>query len=644
MSPANHGGGRILPKPRGGNSLLDPESGSCPKETFHNGGLNMVAELQGALFGTRLWSQLSKTRVVADALVLVILHLIFAPAIAYSVDTAILNAVPTGDVVTRDDSIENCADNPTAPQKDKGSILAPGSGFSGETDQPESQDSGDGDDAKAIARWDVVPYQVFNKTMNVGVIAFHINDIKKVSFSVDGGPWKDVHSMKLNPETNVVEYWVTLRASDFSDGPVEIRAIAYPTRGVPRVLQGKVPLVPNSNTATTNGEHSMWLFANSGETFKSSQFFVSPSRGEDTNTGDADHPVKSLSRALSLASVHDGSTIILTEAGEYHPDRKAATDSKNTQWITVKRGEGLAREDVMIVGAERRERLMPKITRLRWQGLTFRPDKYWYVNEFYTTTEYSQWYDDCLVKTPELEIIVPSLNTEVVCPWRGNVYATNSRVDTYVYGFTGVLLARDCVVKDVLDAYQRSQLVVNCSVERARAESVSAQHHPDLYQSWGDMKNIIVYGMKGDDIDGMQILFINQPLAVGPDMTDAAFVDFHVKTYDKWGGPPFSQLQGPINNILFKNVKIPNQKILFRKDLRTTTEFLVPRNVVFQDCHFHNKVTFRSVPRGVTVKDSGQNPSTPRAAPVPASAEKPQATAPVKKPKPAQPLQAPQKP
>src|SRR6185436_2472821 len=85
--------------------------------------------------------------------------------------------------------------------------LTPGTGFSGPTTQPPVQGTGAGSDAKAIARWDVVPYQTFDTTLNIGVVAFHINDIAKVAFSVNGGPWTDVSQMTLNPETNVVEYW-----------------------------------------------------------------------------------------------------------------------------------------------------------------------------------------------------------------------------------------------------------------------------------------------------------------------------------------------------------------------------------------------------------------------------------------------------
>ncbi|GAG12791.1 unnamed protein product, partial [marine sediment metagenome] len=117
-----------------------------------------------------------------------------------------------------------------------GAILIPGSGFSGPTAQPDPVGSGPGVDAKAIARWDVVPFQTFDGDFNVGVVAFHINGIDRVEFAVDGGPWLSISEMSENARVGVWEYWAAVRASDFADGEIELRAIAYPLVGIPRVL------------------------------------------------------------------------------------------------------------------------------------------------------------------------------------------------------------------------------------------------------------------------------------------------------------------------------------------------------------------------------------------------------------------------
>lgn len=148
-------------------------------------------------------------------------------------------------------------------------VLVPGNGFSGPTAQPAAVGNASmaGYDAKAIARWDVVPYQTFDGDFHIGVVAFHMNGIDKVSFSVDGGPWTDVHEMKLNPQTDVWEYTATLRASDFADGPVEVRAIAWPAgAGEARVLGGEFQWTNSYGNSQWTGEHSLDLVANARRT------------------------------------------------------------------------------------------------------------------------------------------------------------------------------------------------------------------------------------------------------------------------------------------------------------------------------------------------------------------------------------------
>src|SRR5690606_14239909 len=93
--------------------------------------------------------------------------------------------------------------------------LQPGAGFTAATAQPGHIGTGLGADAKAIARWNVVPRQDFAGRFEVGVVAFHMAGIDRVSFSVNGGDWVDVHEPTLNPRTDTIEYWATLDAADF---------------------------------------------------------------------------------------------------------------------------------------------------------------------------------------------------------------------------------------------------------------------------------------------------------------------------------------------------------------------------------------------------------------------------------------------
>jgi hypothetical protein len=159
-------------------------------------------------------------------------------------------------------------------------VLVPGSGFLGPTAQPPTVGPGlPGSNAKAIAHWDIVPFQTFTGNLNIGVVAFHRNGIDRVEFSAKGGPWTPATTMTLNPQTSVTEYWVTLRATDLADGPVEVRAIAYPkTAGVPRVV---------SYNYQVNGGPEVFgcqLYANANNTMPAQVRCVSPS-GSNSNNG-----------------------------------------------------------------------------------------------------------------------------------------------------------------------------------------------------------------------------------------------------------------------------------------------------------------------------------------------------------------------
>ncbi|MFW6154163.1 MAG: hypothetical protein ACOC95_03005 [Planctomycetota bacterium] len=127
--------------------------------------------------------------------------------------------------------------------------LVQGPGFTAPTVEPSGYGTGRGADARCMALWDVVPHQDIDAPLGLGVVAFHMNGIDRVEFSLDDGPWTAVTEMTHNPRTDVWEYWVTLDpATIAADGAVEVRAIAYPSdAGEPRLLE---PLVLHVDTGT----------------------------------------------------------------------------------------------------------------------------------------------------------------------------------------------------------------------------------------------------------------------------------------------------------------------------------------------------------------------------------------------------------
>jgi hypothetical protein len=214
--------------------------------------------------------------------------------------------------------------------------LLPHSGWAGATDTPGAVgDSGaDGYAENAIARWDCVPYQTITGTLNAGVLAFHIEDIDYVKFSVDGGPWVEVATPTLNSDSGVIEYHVPIVAARFTQGLHELRAIAYPVNGVPRVLAG------------------MFFYADPAATAPALVRYVAASGGNDANNGlTAGSPKATMAAAAAAMETAqgdlDGATIKLL-AGTY--SIAGADNETVNRWFTLEPAEGVSRASVTISG------------------------------------------------------------------------------------------------------------------------------------------------------------------------------------------------------------------------------------------------------------------------------------------------------
>ena len=154
-------------------------------------------------------------------------------------------------------------------QSSPAEVLVAGSGFSGVPIPPPPQvgdSSTPGHDAQAIARWNVVPYQIIDASFDIGVLAFHRNGIERVEFSLDDGPVVAVTAQSFNARTGVWEYRVAIDPAQLSDGLLEVRAIAYPAgAGIGRVLAGSINSDSSDGIGAINrSEHSLFLTANGG--------------------------------------------------------------------------------------------------------------------------------------------------------------------------------------------------------------------------------------------------------------------------------------------------------------------------------------------------------------------------------------------
>ncbi|MBM4020234.1 MAG: hypothetical protein FJ288_18265, partial [Planctomycetes bacterium] len=186
---------------------------------------------------------------------------------------------------------------------------------------------------RPVAAWDVVPYQVFDKPFNVGVVAFHETGCK-VEFTVLAAG-KAVPAMSRvvqnptrNEQTRVWEYWISLDPKSLPDGPVEVRAKAVPLG--PDMLPRDLEPLP--------------LYANAAGTLKfGDPVWVDAEKGDDAAPATQAAPLKTIRAAVRKAP--DGGTIYLAPGKDYSPHALAGGLKRN-YWTVIAAAPGARRDDV----------------------------------------------------------------------------------------------------------------------------------------------------------------------------------------------------------------------------------------------------------------------------------------------------------
>ncbi|MCH7790739.1 MAG: hypothetical protein IID31_00460, partial [Planctomycetes bacterium] len=403
-------------------------------------------------------------------------------------------------------------------------MLEPGNGFNAPTPQPNAvgDPAAPGYDAKAIARWDVVPFQTFDAEFNIGVVAFHINGIDRVEFSVDGGPWTPVYEMKLNPRTDVWEYTATLDANLHDDGLIEVRAIAWPVVGEPRVVD-----VLYMNTDST------------GQVLANREVrWVSSSGSNVTGEGTQGNPFATIKQAaMSINEAQDGKAdngLIYLTAGHYAFSggyNGAAWLSPRTEsaWLTVSAAPGLAPEQVVIDQGGSNQRLNASRIHLRGIQLTTT-----LVSSSNLNHPAMIWWEGCVLTTHDRFAAEQFRNGF-------SVYQTDTVIRQTLSGPAGVRLSRNVLAEEIgSDPFQNVRCLINseardCGREGWQAAGLSVAPHPDIVQWYfasGHHENFIVYGLRAiEDIGETQgFLFGSDPESV----SDIALVNVLCAGNSQW--------------------------------------------------------------------------------------------------------------
>ncbi len=449
----------------------------------------------------------------------------------------------------------------TQPPQQSGNdalFLTPGSGFSGPTAQPApvGNASASGYTAKAIARFTTVPFQMINsgEEIRVGVVAFHANGIQKVSFSANGGAWIDSTEMQKNPATNVAEYWVKLKAADFPDGKVEVRAIAWPkTSGVPLVLAGNYQETINK-VPYFNGVYSLILWTNGAGSLTRTPKYISAQGNDTTGDGTLQNPFLTLSKATEKIQLQYGSVdgaVIYALPGTYSFNMKWGTTfaKANDRFVTITTAPGVNQNQVIITEAR------PKTARIHLKNVTLETNS---VGNFYTGYGGADprtilWLDKVKINSLGGRYVSPSADLVGTASY----YVTDSDFSDMPNGPTSAILVMNTeVTKLKSDMVTGTQTVVNVTGSDIDAANTGA--HPDVYQIYkpgpedgtgnGQMDNYILYGLNVKDFTAQGIFVA--ALAPNEIIKNTAFVNVSL---DANSSNFTSQINKTTDNVLFVN-------------------------------------------------------------------------------------------
>ena len=406
-------------------------------------------------------------------------------------------------------------------------LLTAGSGFGAATEQPDVVGDGPGADAKAIARWDVVPYQTVASKIPVGVVAFHVAGVEAVDFSLNGGPWSRVTEMTQNPLTRVWEYSAWVDPAALPDGLVEVRAVVRPKKGLARVLAGPYD---EGEAAKARGEHSLFLYANANGTLPARTTWADAADGDDdAGDGTAAKPFRTIVKAYLSGLGTDGDASGLTvylKPGDYQWPVSWEGFKKNDQYVTVAGAPDQDRKAARITFADRDHNRGLDARHVCIRNLTV------YEATLGSETHGSLiWVDGCELTSFGLSSYAWILQDR---HWGLGIWLTKPVIHAMNTATGEYRFMRDYEIYDIGEDAIRDLcgFAINGYVHDMRYGKPDV--HADLIQFFdgfgdhGQFENIAVYGLKSRRVgrvgEGVQGLFIRNYAAV-PSHRDLAFVN-----------------------------------------------------------------------------------------------------------------------
>jgi hypothetical protein len=367
-------------------------------------------------------------------------------------------------------------------------------------------------DAKAIARWNIVPCQTVKTKLGVGVVAFHIHGISHVEFFVDDKSHVVIAEATYNPYSDTVEYWFELDANTMEDGLVNISAVVYPKNGIPRELIGPLDV--------TNGEYSIPLTINKSGIFKEIKAYVSPEGSDEKGNGTAAAPFKNIIRAARFIQDVSGSGnadggVIKLMAGDYVYGgyKYSLLTRTENRWLTITTAEGVTKDEVRIIAGETGG-IRTKLVHLK--NITIEPLTPSVPLQSNGPLEDYIWIDNCNMV---------GLGAEVDMSWLGgwtHSFATDVNISKSRDGL-GSQLQRNVFIENIgSDAFTAKGLTINCRVKNINKGK--SKFHPDVVQYNGVVENAIVYNLTAVEDIVAQGVFAGK----GVEIKDLALINVNI--------------------------------------------------------------------------------------------------------------------
>jgi hypothetical protein len=470
-----------------------------------------------------------------------------------------------------------------------------------------------------IAYFDVVPQQDIEGIFNMGVVAYHLEGIDRVEYTIhrDGfvGDWNrdgtvngedlgilfdnwgngvdgedlgrmfsawghsiphepevvTVTEQEINPRTGQEEYWFGLDTRNRPDSVITVTAEIFPIDG-PSLVLDKSWQEDSYYGGDGRKYTAPQLFSNNTGQFPTRELYISPNGSNEFGDGTRENPYQKLNFALrsgkEMPWAEVGGTTIYLMEGDHTVDQTSWPNNayrQNGRYIIIRSDPQADQNLCRIVGVDDYTS-SSRILYSQWvkfQDIVIETEQ---DNILSRAGNAITWFDGVsLFGTPEEYAIRPQRNATGV----STSYHTNGFY-RFHYGGPGGLIVRnvayDYIYCDVISGHG-TQLVLDVTI---------SNHGPIFGYEDGCHEDFMQYNYLTDTEVGNQI--IRNVYAVGQCKQQGIFSN------------PGAELGSRLDNVWFENVVMSNQFELEEGQGCNPYVFTwtgPSRNLMFKDCVFH---------------------------------------------------------